>query len=141
MIWKQEATLEGLNNLNQNTLLSHLGIEFTEIGPDHLSATMPVDVRTIQPMGLLHGGASVVLAESLGSIASMLCLESLETQRALGLEINANHLRPVPLGSKVSGRCTPIKIGRSVHVWQIEIRDEQNRLSCLSRLTMSIVPA
>ena len=140
MLWKQPATLEGLNALNLNTMPGYLGIEITDIGPDYLAATMPVDERTVQPFRILHGGANVVLAESLGSIASMLCIEDLTTHTAVGLEINANHLKSVREGGTVTGVCRPIRVGRTVHVWNIEIRDERGDLSCISRLTVSVVP-
>jgi 1,4-dihydroxy-2-naphthoyl-CoA hydrolase len=139
-IWKQAATIGGLNALNDNTMAGALGIVFTEIGEDYLIATMPVNEKTIQPFRILHGGASVVLAETLGSVASTLCLEDLSTQTAVGLEINANHLKSVRERSIVTGTCRPIRVGRQVHVWQIEIRDEMQELSCISRLTVSIVP-
>ncbi len=138
MIWKQSFTLEGLQNISSNTLVDHLGIEFTGFGDNYIEARMPVDHRTVQPMRLLHGGASVALAETLGSVASTLCIENLEQQSAVGLEINANHLRSVRSGY-VTGRASPIRIGRNIHVWQIEIRDENERLTCVSRLTISII--
>lgn len=140
MLWKQPVTLEGLNALNFNTMPSYLGIEITEIGPDHITGTMPVNERTVQPFRILHGGANVVLAESLGSIASTLCIEDLAAHTAVGLEINANHLKSVREGGTVTGVCRPVRVGRTVHVWNIEIRDERGDLSCISRLTVSIVP-
>lgn len=139
-LWKQPATLEGLNAMNQDTLNAALDIRFTEIGEDYLKATMPVSARTVQPFRILHGGASVALAETLGSVASTLCIEDLATHTAVGLEINANHLKSVREGGMVTGTCTPIRVGRQVHVWQIEIRDEKGDLSCISRLTVTIVP-
>lgn len=139
MAWKQPTvTLDYLNRLNANTLGENLGIEFTEIGDGFLVAKMPVDHRTVQPYRLLHGGASVALAETLGSVASTLCIEDLEKKMAVGVEINANHLRPVTQGF-VFGKVTPIRIGRQMHVWNIEIRDEQERLVCVSRLTCAVV--
>lgn len=140
ILWKQAATLEGLNDLNHNTMGGALGIVFTEIGDDYLVATMPVNASTVQPFRILHGGASVALAETLGSVASTLCIEDWTTQTAVGLEINANHLKSVREGGMVTGTCRPIRVGRQVHVWQIEIRDEKGDLSCVSRLTVSIVP-
>lgn len=137
-IWAVTPTLDALNASSANTLVEHLGINITRFGDDFLEATMPVDHRTKQPMGLLHGGANVVLAETLGSIASMLCIADHSSQMPVGLEINANHLRSVT-GGQVTGRVTPIRVGRSVHVWQIDIRDDQGKLSCVSRLTISIV--
>jgi 1,4-dihydroxy-2-naphthoyl-CoA hydrolase len=138
-IWKQPATLEGLNALNNNTMGGHLGIVFTEIGDDYLAATMPSNEKTVQPFRILHGGANVALAETLGSVASTLCLEDMATQSSVGLEINANHLKSVREGGMVTGICRPVRIGRQVHVWQIEIRDEKGELSCISRLTVAIV--
>lgn len=140
MLWKHPPTLEGLNSFNVNTMPGHLGIVVTEIGPDFLVATMPVNERSVQPYRILHGGANVVLAETLGSVASTLCIEDLATHTAVGLEINANHLKSVREGGIVTGTCRAIRIGRTIHVWQIEIRDEQEDLSCISRLTVSIVP-
>jgi 1,4-dihydroxy-2-naphthoyl-CoA hydrolase len=140
MIWKHEASLEVLNAMNANTLNQALNIEFTAIGDDFLEATMPVTTNTVQPFRILHGGANVCLAETLGSVASNLCIEDLAQFTAVGLEINANHLKSVPEGGKVTGTCKPIRVGKSVHVWQIEIRDQAGNLSCISRLTVSIVP-
>jgi len=140
MIWKQPATVEGLNTLSHNSMSGYLDIVFTEVGPDSLTATMPVTERSVQPFRILHGGASVALAETLGSVASTLCIEDLGAHTAVGLEINANHLKSVREGGKVTGVCRPIRVGRTVHVWNIEIRDEKGDLSCISRLTVSIVP-
>lgn len=137
-IWKQESTLEGLNNMSTNTLVEHIGIEWTEIGDDYLIAKMPVDKRTFQPMGLLHGGASVVLAESMGSTASVMCLEDMSTHSVVGLEINANHLKSVRSGW-VYGTCKPIRVGRKIQVWNIEIRNEAGDLCCVSRLTVAVI--
>ena len=101
---------------------------------------MPVNASTVQPFRILHGGASVALAETLGSVASTLCIEDLSAWTAVGLEINANHLKSVREGGTVTGTCRPVRVGRQVHVWQIEIRDEKGDLSCISRLTVTIVP-
>jgi 1,4-dihydroxy-2-naphthoyl-CoA hydrolase len=138
-IWKQDFTLEGLNNSSENTLGSHIGIEFTDFGDDFLVATMPVDERTVQPARILHGGASVVLAETLGSVASFLCLDDMTKQMPVGLEINANHLSPGRFGSYVIGTCRPIRVGKTVHVWNIEIKSPEGKLICISRLTTSVV--
>ena len=138
-IWKQQATLEGINALNDNTMADGLGIVFTEIGDDWLTATMPANEKTVQPFRILHGGANVALAETLGSVASTLCLEDLSVQTAVGVEINANHLKSVREGGMVTGVCRPVRVGRQMHVWQIEIRDEKGELSCISRLTVAIV--
>ena len=129
--------LPALNQLRQNTLVSHLDIEFTAIGSDYLTARMPVDRRTVQPVGVLHGGASVVLAESLGSVASACCID-LDKYTAVGLEINANHLRAVTAGY-VYGTARPIHLGSRTHVWDIRIEDEKQRPVCISRLTMMII--
>ncbi|MEM1137134.1 MAG: hotdog fold thioesterase [Bacteroidota bacterium] len=118
-------------------MVTHLGIEFTEIGKDFLCAKMPVDERTKQPLGLLHGGASVVLAETLGSLAATLCIDQ-EQFIGVGLEINANHIRSMKEGF-VYGKATPLHIGRSTHVWQIQIKNEKSELVCTSRITMAII--
>ncbi len=137
-IWKRPFTLEGLNGLSANTLVAQLGIEFVEYGDDYLQARMPVDKRTVQPMGLLHGGASVSLAETIGSVASVLCTKPEESSGVVGIEINANHLRSVHEGY-VTATCKPIRIGRKLHVWNIEIRDDNKKLVCISRLTTMIL--
>lgn len=125
-----------LNAWAANTAIPHLGIEFTGMGEDFLRARMPVDQRTKQPFGLLHGGASVVLAETLGSSAANLCLEDASVQAA-GIEINANHLRAVTAGW-VTGTATPIHVGRATQVWDIRIVDERDKLVCVARLTLAI---
>ncbi len=139
-IWKHDFTLEALNASGRNTLMEHLDIELIDSGDDYLEARMPVDERTVQPMGILHGGASVVLAETLGSLASTLCIEDLSKQTAVGVEINANHLRSVPAGQVVIGRVSPIRVGRTIQVWQIDIRNAEGKAVCVSRLTIAIVP-
>lgn len=133
-------SLEAIHSFSQNTISNHLGIEFIEIGTDYIVAKMPVDHRTHQPFGILHGGASVVLAETLGSIASFMCMKTEQKQHAVGLEINANHVRSVREGF-VYGRVTPIHVGRTTHLWEIKITNEQNKLVCISRLTVAIVDA
>lgn len=139
MIWKNKFDLDSINNISRNTMVQHLGIEFTEIGDDYMVATMPVDHRTVQPMRLLHGGASVVLAETLGSVASFACVDS-DLHNVVGIEVNANHLKAITEGtSGVSGKVKPIKIGRNLHVWNIEITDDQGNLVCISRLTTMVV--
>ncbi|MDJ1483810.1 hotdog fold thioesterase [Cytophagaceae bacterium YF14B1] len=135
-LFPSQLTIEFLNQMGAKTMSSHLGIEFTEIGADYIIAKMPVDFRTHQPLGLLHGGASVVLAETLGSIAANCCLDTTK-QYAVGLEINANHVRSVSEGF-VYGKTTPIHIGRSTHVWDIRITNEKDQLVCVSRLTVAI---
>ena len=124
--------------MNKNTAMESLGIEFTEISHEYLAGKMPVDVRTHQPMGILHGGCSVTLAESLGSLASNLIING-KTHYCVGLEINANHLKSVKDGW-VYGKALPIHIGRKTHVWNIEIRDENEKMVCVSRLTVAIIP-
>ena len=140
MIWTVQPTLEILNSFSKNTMVEYLGIEFTDWGDDFLCAKMPVDHRTVQPFRLLHGGASCVLAETIGSVASTLCID-LSLHRAVGLEINANHLRSAKEGTSVTATAKAIKVGRSIHVWSIEIHDHENRLVCISRLTMAIIAA
>ncbi|MBC3786546.1 hotdog fold thioesterase [Spirosoma utsteinense] len=130
--------LANLSFAHADSIVKHLGIEFTEVGDGYLVARMPVDGRTHQPFGILHGGASVVLAESLGSTASWMLLDDPAKQRAVGLEINANHLRSVQDGW-VYGRCTPIHTGRTTHVWDVRITDDRGKLVCISRLTVAII--
>ncbi|MCD8538842.1 MAG: hotdog fold thioesterase [Leadbetterella sp.] len=137
-MFKNNIDLDVFIQMSKNTLSDHLGIEFLEKGDDYLIARMPVDHRTKQPFGLLHGGASVALAETLGSIASVFCLDDPMAQKAVGLEINANHLRPVTEGW-VYGKVTPIHIGRKTHIWEIKITNEEEKLVCISRLTVAIV--
>ena len=132
------SSLEALNALSAGTAMEPLGIEFTELGPDFLCATMPVDRRTHQPYGLLHGGASVLLAETLGSTAAMLC--AAEGERCVGIEINANHLRAVREGV-VTGTARPLHVGRQTQVWEIRIEDAARRLVCVSRLTVAVLAA
>ncbi|HEV7350486.1 hotdog fold thioesterase [Telluribacter sp.] len=134
------VSIDFLHSLDKKTIAGHLGIEYTEVGDDYIVARMPVDHRTHQPFGILHGGASVVLAESLGSVASYLCLKDRENQRAVGLEINANHIRPVSSGY-VYGKVTPIHVGRTTHLWEIRITNEEGKLVCISRLTIAVVEA
>ena len=139
MLWKQAPDLEQLRRGMRGTLLEHLGLSVEGFGDDWISVRMPVDHRTIQPYGILHGGASVALAESLGSLASVLCIEDPASHAPVGVEINANHLRPVPDGQYVIGTLSPVRVGRRMHVWNIEIRDPDDRLVCISRLTIMIV--
>lgn len=136
-LWKVDFNAEDLNKGSENHMVGHLGIEFIEKGDDYLKARMPVDHRTKQPAGLLHGGASVVLAETLGSVASHLVID-LENSYAVGLDINANHLRSAT-GGYVTGVAKPIHIGGSTHVWEIKIYNEQNEMTCISRLTMAVL--
>ena len=134
-IWKKAFTLEQLNEMGKNCAIGHLGIEISAYGENWIEAKMPVDHRTTQPFGLLHGGVSVALAETIGSLAGFLCIE--EGQIALGLDINANHLRTAKKGF-VTAKATPIALSQNTHVWQIDIRDEQDKLCCVSRLTLYI---
>ena len=138
-IWQQDTDLARINGWAANTMLETLGIRYTGIGEDWLRGTMPVDARTHQPYGLLHGGASVALAETLGSTAAMLTLDPAKF-RAVGLEINANHVRGVREGT-VTGTAKALHTGRSTQVWEIRIEDERQRLVCVSRITMAVVPA
>lgn len=138
MIWKNNPTIEGLNQMAKGNMLEHLGIEITEIGEDFLKAKMPVDHRTKQPLGLLHGGASVALSESMGSFASVLIIDNPLEQSIVGVEINANHLKAVRAGH-VYSITKPVRIGRKIQVWNTEIYDEQNNLVCISRLTTMAV--
>ena len=136
MIFRRAASVDALNALSPGTAMAPLGIVFTEVGPDYLRATIPVDARTRQPYGLLHGGASVLLAETLGSSAGMLCAD--EDSLVVGIEINANHLRGVREGT-VTGTARPLHLGRSTQVWEIRIEDEAGRPVCVSRLTLAVV--
>lgn len=136
-LWFSEPSLNEINNRHTQHIGALIGIEFTEIGDDFIKARMPVDARTHQPFGILHGGASVVLAESLGSVASSLIIDP-EKFMAVGLEVNANHLRPVKSGY-VTGICTPIHIGGKTHVWDIKMYDDRGKLNCISRLTVAVV--
>jgi 1,4-dihydroxy-2-naphthoyl-CoA hydrolase len=132
-----DITLEHIQNIAKNTLIEQLGMEFTEIGADYLCGKMPVDHRTKQPFGLLHGGASVALAETLSSMAAHLSIDG-SKQFCVGLEINANHIRSVNNGF-VYGKATPIHLGRQTHVWEIRITNESNQLVCVSRITMAVL--
>ncbi len=136
-IWFADYTIEQVNQLNRNTMVEHLEIEFTEIGEDYLSATMPVDHRTVQPLGLLHGGASLTLAESLGSVAGNLVVDP-QKQFCVGLEINANHIRSVREG-RVTGTTRPVHIGKRTQVWEIKIVNEKQELVCISRITLAVM--
>ena len=136
MIWIKQPAIDELTKSSSNTMVQHLGIEFTAVGDDYLEARMPVDTRTLQPFGLLHGGASATLAETLGSIGAYHCVE--ENRACVGLEINANHIRSARTGW-VTGRARPLHLGRTTHVWEIRITDDHGDLTCISRLTMMIL--
>ena len=138
-LWKQQLTPDDVNAMSRNTMMATLGIRITEIGDDYVRGSMPVDARTQQPYGLLHGGASVTLAETLGSFAGMLTLDP-AVDAAVGLDINANHVRGVKSGT-VIGTARPVHLGRSTQVWEIRIEDAQGRLVCIARLTLAVIPA
>ncbi len=135
-IFRKRTTVDELNRLHQGNMVGALGIEILEIGNDHVTGRMPVDARTLQPYGLLHGGASVALAETLGTVAAILSID--EHQMAVGLDINANHLRGARSGW-VTGVCRPVHLGRNTQVWQIDIRDDAGKPVCASRLTCSVI--
>lgn len=136
-IWFKPFTLKEVQQRGAGTMVEHIGITITEVGDDFLKGTMPVDHRTVQPMGILHGGASVALAETLGSIASYLMIDS-DKKYCVGLDINANHIRAAKKGL-VTGIAKPLHLGSSTQVWSIEITDEENRLVCISRITMAVL--
>lgn len=139
MIWfNKDLKVEDLFHLRKNTLADQIGIEFTEVGPDYLRGTMPVDHRTHQPYGLLHGGASCVLAETIGSVASAYVVDHSKFY-CVGLEINANHVRGVRSGI-VTCTARPLHLGANTHVWDIKIEDDRGKLVCVSRLTVMIIP-
>jgi len=136
-IWRDSVPLELLQQRSQNTLVSHLGIEFLEVGDDYLKARMPVDARTHQPARMLHGGASVALAETLASWAATFVVDR-EKNHCVGLEINANHVRAIGSGW-VIGTARPVHLGRSTQIWEVRITDESDRLVCISRVTMAVL--
>jgi 1,4-dihydroxy-2-naphthoyl-CoA hydrolase len=138
-IWRRVATPEAINAFSEGTLHGLLGLRVTEVGPDHLRAEMPVDQRHRQPFDLLHGGASVVISETLGSIASSLAAGP--GFRCVGLEVNANHVAAVTVGQTVTAVCRALHVGRSTQVWQTEVFREDGRLACVSRLTTAVMPA
>ena len=138
-IWHQKPDLEMVNGpMNRNTIVELLGIQITEVGDDFLSGTMPADTRTFQPYGVVHGGANVVLAETLGSIAGAHVID-MSTTKCLGQDVNATHLRPVSSGL-VLGTAKPIHLGRRSHVWEIRLTNEAGKLTCISKLTLAILP-
>jgi 1,4-dihydroxy-2-naphthoyl-CoA hydrolase len=136
-IWRRNADPVEMEARFRDTLPGLFGIRIIEVGPDFIRAEMPVDQRHAQPFGILHGGASVVLAETIGSMASSLTLP--EGQRAVGLEVNANHLAPVTVGQSVQATCRPLHLGRTTQVWQTEIHRADGRLACVSRLTTAVI--
>lgn len=135
-LWKQPVTTQTLTDIHKDTAVERLGIEFLEVGDDFLRARVPVDTRTRQPYGILHGGVSVVLAETLGSCGAAFAAPA--GHRAVGLDINANHLRATTSGW-VTGTARPVHVGRTTQVWQIDLQDEQGRLTCVSRITMAVL--
>ena len=137
-LWTQPVTTQTLTDIHKDTAVERLGIEFLEVGDDFIRARVPVDTRTRQPYGILHGGVSVVLAETLGSCGAAFAAP--EGHRAVGLDINANHLRATTSGW-VTGTARPVHVGRTTQVWQIDLQDEQGRLTCVSRLTMAVLAA
>lgn len=137
MIWKVKPSQEWMKTFTQKNMSDFLSIEITEVGDDFITARMPVDERTVQPFGLLHGGASCVLAETLGSIAGTFCIDPTK-QMVVGIEINANHIRSAKKGEHVYGTVKPIHVGLSTQVWGIEIFNEQKKLICVSRLTCGV---
>jgi 1,4-dihydroxy-2-naphthoyl-CoA hydrolase len=136
-IWRSLRTVEELNRNRDGTLIANLGILFTEIGDDFVRGTMPVDTRTVQPYGLLHGGASVALAETLGSMGASMCVDAAEYQ-VVGQEINANHVRAARSGL-VTGTARAVHLGGRTHVWSIEIVNDAQKLVCISRITMAVI--
>jgi len=136
-IWKTPIDIDTLNHRSSDTLASHCEIVFTDVGDDYLCASMPVDERTIQPIGIMHGGASCVLAETVGSAAANFCVD-IKKQYCVGLAINTNHIRSIRSGL-VIGTAKPYHIGRSTHVWSIEIKNEDKQLISINRLTMAVL--
>ncbi|HKS93427.1 MAG TPA: hotdog fold thioesterase [Gammaproteobacteria bacterium] len=136
-MWLKPVNVNDLNQYQQQTLVTHLGIRYTEVGEDYLKATMPVDARTKQPAGILHGGASAALAETLGSTGANLVVDRTKTL-CVGLELNCNHVRAMREG-QVTGTARPLHIGKSTQVWEIRIADDQDRLVCVSRITMAVL--
>ena len=136
-IWFRPFTLDEIQSYSRRSMVEHLDLRFTEIGPDYLRGTLPVDGRTTQPFGRLHGGASVVLAETLGSVAASHCVD-LERFHCVGLEINANHVRAARSG-RVTGTARPVHLGRQSQVWEVRLEDEAGKLTCISRITIAVL--
>lgn len=135
-IWAKKIDICDINQMSKNTMVEHIGIHVIEVGDDYLKAIMPVDKRTHQPMGLLHGGASVVLAETLGSIAANLAVK--DPYYCVGMEINANHVKSA-FSDDVTGTVRPVHLGKSTHVWDITICDKEDELICVSRITLAVL--
>jgi 1,4-dihydroxy-2-naphthoyl-CoA hydrolase len=138
-IWQKPISVALLESIHVGTAVEHLGIEFVEVGDDFIRARLKVERRTQQPFGILHGGVSMVLAEALGSCGAHYA--SPEGRRSVGLDINANHVRAVPIGGVVTGTAKPVHIGRTTQVWQIDMADEAGRTTCVSRITMAMLEA
>ena len=137
-IWHKDYQLEDVQERGKGTMVEHIGITMTEVGDNFLRGTMPVDNRTVQPMGILHGGASIALAETLGSIAANLVVDPAK-KFCVGLDINGNHIRSVPAGKTVTGTAYPVHLGSTTQVWSIEIKNEEDKIICISRLTMAVL--
>ena len=135
-LWSRTVTVESINDLHRNTAVSRIGIRFTEVGEETMTAVLAVNSNSIQPYGVLHGGVSLLLAETLASCAANVVVGP--GQQAVGQEINANHLRAVR-GGDVTGKCRAVHIGRRSQVWSVEIRDDESRLCCISRVTMAVI--
>lgn len=136
-IWTHPINLEEINLRGKNTLAEHLGIVFTDVGKDHLTAIMPIEQKHMQPMGIMHGGSSCVLAETVGSVAANFCIDQ-KTKRCVGLDININHLRSVRSGV-LTATATPFHLGKTTQVWEIQIRNEERKLVAISRLTIAVI--
>jgi 1,4-dihydroxy-2-naphthoyl-CoA hydrolase len=137
-IWFQQYTLQNVQQMGKGTMVEHIGIIITELGDNYLEGTMPVDERTVQPIRILHGGASITLAETLGSIAANLVTDPV-SQYCVGLDINGNHIRSAKKGTVVTGRASPLHLGKTTQVWEIRIEDQEKKLICISRLTMAVL--
>jgi len=137
-IWKTNTSLEALNILGNNTLIHHLGIKFTEIGTDYLAAIMPITQNLLQPMGIMHGGATCVLAETIGSVAANLCVDA-QQYICVGLDLNINHIRQAKAGDIVTSIARPVHVGRTTHVWDIRIHNQEGKIIAISRLTVAVI--
>lgn len=138
MIWFQTFTLENLTRISENTMASHLGIEINEIGDDYLKATMPITAKSVQPFRTMHGGASAALAETIGSIGSQMCVDP-SNQKCVGLSLNVSHIRAVPEGGMVTATARPFHVGRTTHVWDIQVVDEREKVVTVARLTVAVL--
>ena len=138
MIWKNRPSLETLNKLGKNTLIHHLGIKFTELGNDFLKAVMPVTQELLQPQNIMHGGASCVLAETIGSVAANLCVDE-KAHVCVGLDINVNHIRQAKAGDVITAVAMPFHVGRTTHVWDIRLNNQDGKIVAVSRLTVAVI--